>query len=352
MNLGAKFPDFKAWSNFRLMVVLGSIVTIISLGLGAVVVQAVMSDDSQPGDRSSRVEAARGAGSGGDQSEQAVAQPEDPAAVPPQTAGSSDASPLPNGQSFRVACLVNPVSTQNVCQVESFRGFNSRVDLSCANLPPNLDCLFTPNSVTPRANGAATFRIELTAGNIPPGSYEFDVIGRSGTQVSNFRYPWGLAAPRVALAQAAPPPPPPPPGAPPAPPPPPPAAPAAEVPAEPTFSFTCGSLSESNKLQWSLSEDGTTARINCFLTPLNGFNEPVSFKLDQPVEVAKPGTVNFVVDQLQAKKLFDVAFEFSEAVLDLPDSELQAGRDYAVQVTGTSPSGKSLVQQVVLTVTE
>lgn len=354
MNLGAKFPNFKAWSNFRLMVVLGSLVTLLSLGLGAVVVQAALRDDGQQGDNPGRVEAARGASAeGGEEDEPAAAEAAAQALAQPPTAGSNPAPALANGESFRVSCPVNPTATQNTCAIESFSGFDNRVELSCAGLPANASCVFDPTSVTPRPSGATTFRLRLIVDQVPPGNYPFDVIGRSGEQVSNFRYPWGVTAPRVAtLAQGPPPPPaaPPAPGAPPAPPPAP-AAPAAESAADPTFSFTCGSLTEGNKLEWSLSEDGTNARINCFLTPLNGFNEPVTFNAP-PTEVARPDTVNFVVDQLQAKKVFDLTFEISDAVRNLPPAELEAGKDYTVQVTGTSPSGKSLVQQVILTITE
>ena len=238
---------------------------------------------------------------------------------------------------------------RNTCTVESFNGFDQRVQLSCAGLPRNLSCSFTPGSVTPRRDGSTPFRLELSAGDVPPGSYVFDVVGRSGRLTRTFRYPWGLTAPRVAVAQG-PGNPPPAPGAPPAPPAP--AAAAAAPPTEPTFSFTCGSLTEGTKVRWSLGKDGPQANIKCFLTPLNGFNEPVTFEFSQSTEVAKPETVTFAVDQLQAKKQFDVNFEFSDAVKALPPDQLKAGRDYVFEVKGTSPSGKTLTRPVTLTVTE
>ena len=238
---------------------------------------------------------------------------------------------------------------RNTCVVESFNGFDERVQLSCDDLPRNLSCTFVPGSVTPRRNGSTPFRIELSAGDIPPGSYDFDVVGRSGRLIRTYRYPWGLAAPRVAVAQG-PVNPPPAPGAPPAPPAPPPAA--AAAPTEPTFSFACGSLTEGTKVVWSLSKDGPQANIKCFLTPLNGFDEPVTFKFSQPTEVAKPDTVSFAVEQLRERKLFDLNFEFSDAVKGLPPEQLKAGRDYVFEVTGTSSSGKAMTRQVTLTVTE
>jgi hypothetical protein len=223
--------------------------------------------------------------------------------------------------------------------VESFRGFSGRVELSCSDLPPNLSCSFTPDSVVPRTNGSSSFRLELNAGNIPPGPYLFNVVGRSGGKVRTHPYPWGVRAPVVAVES--------PPAGQPAPPPLPPAA-----PAEPTFGFTCGSLSEGGKVPWSLSKNGPLVKINCFLTPLNGFDEPVDFKFAQPNGLAKPNTISFLLDQLQAKKLFDLSFELGDVVKALTPEQLEQGVDFPFEVTGTSASGKSLTRQVILTVTK
>jgi len=341
--MSALLPDIKAWSNFRLMVVIGSVFTVLSLMLGGFVVQAALDDGGESDGSLTRSEIAESA---------AGASP--PAPLEESEAGSAAApagSPalnLDSGSTFRITCLSgNPTDTQNTCQVESFNGFTGRVNLSCSDLPPGLSCAFRPSSVTPRANGATPFRLELSAGAVPPGSYVFDVVGRSGNLVSRFRYPWGLAALRVAVSPP-PLPPPPPPGAPPAAPPPAPAPGAAE----PTFSFTCGSLTEGNKVRWSLERDGTAAKIDCFLTPLNGFDEPVTFEFVQRGDVAKPDTVRFSLDRLQSRKQFDLNFEFSNTVRGLPAEQLRAGRDYVFEVKGTSESGKSLTRQVTLTVTE
>lgn len=327
------------------MVVAGSLVTLLSLGLGAVVVQAALSDNTQaqapdPAP-SAPVDERAGA-----LAEEEVTGPDTPGAPATEPRASAPIPVLEGNESFRISCLVgDPARTSNTCQVESFGGFNERVTLSCADLPRNVSCSFVPASVTPRGTGSTPFRIELSAGNVPSGSYDFEVIGRSGDKVSRIRYPWRVSPAPVAVPRA------------PAPPPvvtaPRPAPVAPEPPAgDSTFAFTCGSLTEGNKLLWSLSKDGPNVKINCFLTPLNGFNEQVTFTFTQTNEVAKPNTVNFLLDQLQGKKLFDVNFEFSDSVKNLSAEQLKQGVDYVFDVTGTSASGKSLTRPVTLTVKE
>jgi hypothetical protein len=344
VKLGKLFSVFKTWSNFRLMLVIGSAVTILSLALGAVVVQAALSDDTE-------LEPSPATASGQErQTDQPAEQAEATGPDAPGTTGAVQANdnqlPVLDGSAdFRVSCLAGEAAqAQNTCEVESFGGFSQRVNLSCADLPPALNCNFVPASVVPRANGSTPFRIELTAGDLPPGSYDFDVVGRSGNKTRSTRYPWRIAAPAVAVAQPVAPRRP---GVPPAP-----VAPAAPLPPDPTFSFTCGSLTDGTKLLWSLAKDGLNVKINCFLTPLNGFNEPVTFKYAQTAELAKPDTVTFLLQQLQVKKLFDLNFEFSDAVKNLSPEQLKAGVDYVFDVTGTSESGKALTRQVTLTVKE
>lgn len=344
MKLGTLKSTLKAWSNFRLMLVLGSAVTVLSLALGAVVVQAALSDDT---DSSEPAPAAQPAG--------------EPEAIPPaggpaegtQAPADTNAPSRSNGTlpildgsaDFRISCPAGDVTnTQNTCLVESFGGFAQRVELSCAGLPANLSCSFTPSSVVPRANGSTTFRLGLQVGNVPPGSYVFDVVGRNGNKNRSFRYPWGVPTPQVAVV-------PPPPAPAPLPGRPAPAAPSAP-PLEPTFSFTCGSLSDSAKVPWSLGTDGTTVKINCFLTPLNGFKESVTFTFTQPDDLAKPDTINFILNQLQVKNLFDLRFELTDAVKGLTAEQLEKGVDYPFEVTGTSASGKKLTRPVTLTVTK
>jgi hypothetical protein len=345
VKLGTLFSGFKSWSNFRLMVVVGSVVTLASLGLGAVVVQAALSDDTQseaPETESSDPSEEEAAAL----AEEEVTGPDTPGAAGPQPQAAAPIPVLEGNESFRISCLTgDPSRSTNTCEVESFGGFNERVTFSCAELPQNVSCSFVPASVTPRGTGKTTFRIELSAGDVPSGSYDFEVIGRSGDKVSRIRYPWGVSSAPVAVAQA---PAPPPPASAPRPAPQAPAAPAGD----PTFSFTCGSLSEGNKLLWSLSKDGPNVKINCFLTPLNGFNEPVTFTYAQTSELAKPNTVSFLLDQLQVRKLFDLNFEFSDAVQGLSAEQLRQGVDYVFDVTGTSATGKSLTRPVTLTVKE
>ncbi len=326
------------------MVVMGSLATILTLALGAVVVRAALSNADEPAGRADRAEAAResnAAAGGGQRNLQNEIQ------AGTATSPGNPAPPLDSGEAFRISCLAgNSTDTQNTCQVESFSGFAGRVDLSCADLPSNLSCTLTPSSVFPRPNGSTTFRLELSAGDVAPGSYVFDVVGRSGNQVRTYRYPWGLTAPRVAVAPPAVNPPP---GASPAPA----AAQSSAAGPEPTFRFTCGSLTEGSKLEWSLAKDGPRAKIKCFLTPLDGFNEPVTFTYSETGNLAKPETVAFApVDQLDPRKPFDLNFELSDAVKDLPPEQLKAGRDYTFNVTGTSASGKKMTLPVTLTVKE
>lgn len=344
VKLGTLFSVFKTWSNFRLMVVVGSVVTLLSLGLGAVVVQAAFSDDTQseapaPGVSPSNEQVA------GALPEEEVTGPDTPGAAGSQPQAGAPVPVLEGNDNFRISCLAgDPARSSNTCEVESFGGFRERVTFSCAELPENVSCSFVPAHVTPRGTGTTPFRIELSAGNVPAGSYDFEVIGRSGDKVSRIRYPWGVSPAPVAVAQR--PAPPPPPASAPQPAPQTPAAPAGD----PTFSFTCGSLTDGNKVLWSLSKDGPNVKINCFLTPLNGFNETVTFSYAQTSELAKPDTVSFLLDQLQVKKLFDLNFEFSDSVKNLSAQQLEQGVDYVFDVTGTSASGKSLTRPVTLTV--
>jgi hypothetical protein len=340
VKLGSLFPNFKSWSNFRLMLVLGTTATILSLVVGAVVVQAALSNGTDEG--TPTAEETDAAQPDTEAEAEEVSPGEEGPAEPPGTAGGRPANRPDSGADFNVTCPVTETtSTTNTCQVESYRGFSGRVELSCADLPANLSCSFTPDSVVPRTNGSSTFRLELNAGNIPPGSYDFEIVGRSGGKVRTHRYPWGVRPPEVAVERE-------PAGRPVAPAPPAPT----PAPPEPTFAFTCGSLSEGGKVPWSLSKDGPLVKINCFLTPLNGFNEPVDFKFAQPNGLAKPDTISFILDQLPTKKLFDLSFELGDVVKALTPEQLEQGVDYPFEVTGTSASGKSLTRQVVLTVTK
>lgn len=325
------------------MVVVGSVVTLVSLGLGAVVVQAALSDNTETEVPSEAVSPPDDNLAEAPVEEEATG-PDAPGAAGTEVAANNRLPVIEGNASFRISCPAgDSLSTQNTCEVEAFGGFSERINLSCADLPANLSCSFVPASVTPRRNGSTPFRLELSAGNISAGSYVFDVIGSSGDKISRIRYPWRVSAPSVAVAQ---------------PPPPPPAAqaarPAPQAPAapptEPTFAFTCGSLTDGNKVLWSLAKNGPNVKINCFLTPLNGFDEPVTFEYSQAANLAKEDTVSFLLDQLSAKKLFDLNFELSDAVKNLSPEQLEQGVDYVFEVTGKSPSGKSLSRPVTLTV--
>lgn len=350
VNARAIFSGLKSWSNFRLMVVTGTTVTLASLVLGAVVVQASLSGDTEA--EPPRVSATASGGSESAGTPGNGSRDQAPTAGGPTTG--NQAPPLPSGEDFRITCPVgNQDRVQNTCRIESFSGFESRVQLSCAGLPPGLSCRFTPVSVVPPPNGSSTFRIDLDADGVRPGSHVFEVVGRSGSLARSFRYPWGQPGPQAAVAPAQQPAQPAAPAVP--------ALPATgqDAPAsdEPTFTFTCGSLSDGEPLVWSLS-DGTAVTINCFLTPDEGFAEEVEFTLteagtgSEQRRLIRPGTIRFLMDQLKEKKLFDLTFSLADEVAELDESQLEAGVDYPFEVTATSSeTGKALTRTVILTIT-
>jgi choice-of-anchor C domain-containing protein len=98
------------------------------------------------------------------------------------------------GVSFRVTVEPRPMFTINCqpdalvapqggmarsnCTLTSTGGFNSPVNLFCQNLPPGAQCGFSPNPVTPPANGSVGFTQTMSVGtNVAPGTYGYRVYG-------------------------------------------------------------------------------------------------------------------------------------------------------------------------------
>ena len=73
-------------------------------------------------------------------------------------------------------------STNATCTVTSTNGFNSAVDLSCTNPSSGVSCAFSPDPITPPANGSAnsTLTISATAG-ATTGTFNLNVQGVGGS---------------------------------------------------------------------------------------------------------------------------------------------------------------------------
>jgi hypothetical protein len=352
VKIGQLLDALKAWSNFRLMVLVGSVFTLLSLFAGALYVQAAISGSNR-GSPESRPE--QGGRNLSDSRESNIASeaPRPSPSAPPSPIGGlarateRQAASVDRGQDFAIACNnlnAVPAGTSPPpasCRVTSYNGFSSRVELSCDSTPADLGCRFTPRSVSPPANGTAAVQLQLSSSRVASGSYTFNVVGRSGATVNSYSFPIAIAPPAggnqspvPALTFPSPPPPPIP-------------IPTPTIPAEPTFTIACtlapAPESAIDRLIWSLTQ-GSKGTIKCLVTPKNGFDEEVTLSLanvsDQvishdfnpPILSFVDGTASFV----------DLNFELGD---------LETGKEYVFEVTGTSPS-KTLVKRVELTVTE
>jgi plastocyanin len=101
--------------------------------------------------------------------------------------------PVPPEPDFTVACSPTTFTTTpgddatGTCTVSSINGFNSPVDLNCANLPTGASCGFAPDPVTPPANGSINSTITVTVGqSVLGGSYPFQVTGTNGGTTKTF----------------------------------------------------------------------------------------------------------------------------------------------------------------------
>jgi hypothetical protein len=107
---------------------------------------------------------------------------------------SNCASGTPSGTpDFSLSCSPSSLSVQqgssgtSTCTVTSTGGFSSSVSLSCASLPAGVSCGYSPNPVTPPANGSVNSTLTVTVGGaVPTGGYSFQAQGTSGSSTRTF----------------------------------------------------------------------------------------------------------------------------------------------------------------------
>ncbi|HET8647161.1 MAG TPA: endopeptidase, partial [Vicinamibacteria bacterium] len=97
----------------------------------------------------------------------------------------------PNGTptpDFSVSCSPSSLSIQqgasggSTCTVTSLSGFNSAVSLDCTSLPAGVTCGYSPNPVTPPADGSTNSALSLNvAASTAPGTYAIQARGTSGS---------------------------------------------------------------------------------------------------------------------------------------------------------------------------
>jgi hypothetical protein len=94
---------------------------------------------------------------------------------------------------FTLACspaglsVAQGASGSSSCTVGSTNGFSASVSLSCIGLPAGASCSYTPNPVTPPANGSVNSSLSVSAsGSLPTGTYPFQAQGVSGALVHAF----------------------------------------------------------------------------------------------------------------------------------------------------------------------
>ena len=173
-----------------------------------------------------------------------------------------DGAPTPD---FSVSCNPATVSAQqggsgtSNCSVASTNGFASAVTLSCAGLPAGASCSYSPNPVTPPANGNVPSALTVSvAGSVAAGSYPFTAQGVNGTSTRTFNMTLNVTA----------------------------------VPT-PDFSISCSPASLS-------VVQGASGTSNCTVTPINGFASAVNLDCTSlpagvscayaPSSVTPPGT--------------------------------------------------------------
>lgn len=325
------------------MVLIGAVVTTFSIVAGAVYVQAAITNPDRNADLEASEAVEREA------SERADETPATSSASPPAERNLARANepvpPADRGESFLVTCSpVSPVATGNngpaaTCRVNSFNGFNAAVDLSCANTPPGLSCQFNPARVAPPANGSVGLQLLIASDTVAPGSYVFEVVGRSGGSTHQYTFPFSVSrppAPRPSFPLPGPinnPVPVPDPVL------------TDDPPPEPDFNIACtlppGAQSTIDRLQWSLT-DGSRGTIKCLMTPENGFDEEVNLSLANESDQIINSSFLPEVIQPDTGQSFDLNFELGQ---------MEVGKEYTFDVTATSVS-KTLVRRVVLTVIE
>lgn len=330
------------------MLIVGSVITVLSLVLGGAYVQAALTGQSPAGETPEEQEA--------EQTRDSDPEVDERQPPPALSQGSSAVTevPLPAadaGEDFTVFCPVGDGSaTTNTCRVRSYNDFSAPVRLSCDSTPPGIGCSFSPSSVTPPPSGRATFGLQIEVGdNVPPGGHVFNVTGRSGDLTSSYRYPFSMPAAPLTL----------PPGQEPSPPETA-AAGAQDEPApslEPTFTIACslnpGPETVIDKLLWSVSS-GPQGKIKCIVKPVNGFDEQITMELtnvsgnvtahrfDPPLVLPTPSSPNPDEPTVGGSSFVDLTVDLGN---------MQDGAEYAFDVTGVSES-VTTSRRVVLTVTD
>lgn len=331
------------------MLVIGSVVTVLSLAGGAYVQASLSGQDDD--EEAAEVQ---------DTTEQAedTAEPDEPARPPALTERSSAVTevplPAPNaGRDFTVFCPAGDgTATQNTCRVRSYNGFSAPVNLSCTGTPPGIGCTFSPAVVTPPPGGSARFTLQIVLSDtVAPGGHVFNVTGRSADLANSYRYPLLLTGEPGPLPtgqaplQPAPPPAQQPPQD------------QEEPPSlEPSFTIACslnpGPETVIDKLLWSLGS-GEQGTIKCIVKPVNGFDEEVTMQLtnvsgdldyefDPPVVLPAPSSPSPDGPTVGPSSFVDLNFALGN---------LQNGAEYAFDVTGVSETVTN-TRRVILTVTD
>lgn len=249
--------------------------------------------------------------------------------------------PRPDGgESFTVYCPVTGTGN-GTCRVDSFGGFAQTVVLGCDQAPPGLSCQFSPRQVKPPAGGSVTFRLQVSSDNVAPGSYVFEVVGRSGSRTSSFTYPWTVAAPDPApVAPLLPPPVP---------------APVPQPPPKPTFSIACSLKTGDPVDQAPTATLPDDARVPCLLLPKNGFSGPVTLELKNfaallPDATAAADGVSYSIAPVGgAPQPGPVTTSVPSFDIILPAAGLKAGQQYQFDVSGTA-GGQTVTRRVILEV--
>ncbi|MGQ0678477.1 MAG: hypothetical protein ACT4OM_02255 [Actinomycetota bacterium] len=328
------------------MVSIGALVTTFSIVAGAVYVQAAIISS----DRDAELEASVPEPSAPPLSTVTSGLsglPAAPAVTTPNLARANEAKPaLDSSADFALNCNPgSPVQSGTLapatsCRVDSYSGFNGRVDLSCAQTPPNLSCQFSPASVQPPANGSAGFQLLIVSDAAAPGNYVFEVVGQSGGRTNRSSFPFSISAPptRDAIPTL--------PGISNSIPFPNPAPLPSPIPQLPTFNLACtlaGPQNVIDKLLWSLNQ-GSKGTIKCILTPNNGFAEKVTFTVanlsDQIVGATFDPPV--LAPSAAGSSFVDLNFELGQ---------LEKGKEYVFDVAASSGE-QTLIRRVVLTITE
>lgn len=348
MRANNLLPNVKAWSNFRLMLIVGSVITVLSLAVGGAYVQAGLTGRSPAGEipEEQEVEPTEDSDPEADERQPPPALSEGSSAVTEVPLPAADA-----GEDFTVFCPVGDGSaTTNTCRVRSYNDFSAPVRLSCDSTPPGISCSFRPSSVTPPPGGRVPFALQIEVGeNVPSGGHVFNVTGRSGNLSDSYRYPFSVPGAPLTLppgqapsSQETP------------------AAGAQDAPApslEPTFTIACslnpGPETVIDKLLWSI-DSGPQGKIKCIVKPVNGFDEQITMELtnvsgnitahrfDPPVVLPAPSSPSPDEPTLGGSSFVDLT-------VDLAD--MQDGAEYAFDVTGVSES-VTTSRRVVLTVTD